>query len=286
MKKTLLRIAAGAGLLAGMSSPVLGHESSIHLTGPDSRNIIESNDRSRTNLTTTNWVTAANASNQFASTGDVNARKNTKVDGWGGGSGDARNSNSASNSVEIDNDNGGWGGSNWGGGSQDASIHLTGPDSYNRISFNNSDRFTSTTRNNVAVANVNNQFASSGDVNHYRNTKVDGVGGSGNAYNSNSASNDVSISNSTPSGGNWGGSSPSASISTTGPDSNNQIRYNNSSATNVTTTNNVTAVNYNNQVASTGDVNVSGNTYVSGVGGSGDASNYNSGDNSVSISNN
>jgi hypothetical protein len=283
MKKTLLRIAAGAGLLAGMTSPVLAHDSSIHLTGPDSRNIIESNNSSRTNVTTQNWVTAVNANHQFARSGDVDAKRNTFVDGTGG-SGDAWNENSASNSVSIENE-GGWNDSSWGGGSQDASIHLTGPDSNNRITFNNSNRFTSTTRNNVAVANVNNQVATSGDVSAYRNTSVDGVGGSGNAYNSNSANNDVSITNSTPASSGWNGTDRSASISTTGPDSNNQIRFNDSSTTNVTTTNNVSAVNYSNQVAHTGDVNVSGNTYVSGSGGSGDAANFNNAENTVDISN-
>jgi hypothetical protein len=289
MNKLFARLATGATLVASLGGTALADSASIELTGPGSTNIIDVRSSDFLGFATTNRVHANNWNWQQAHSGDVRIRHNTKVWGDGGSSGDAWNSNSGQNWVNINNDCGNW----WGGGtmargSQNASIFLTGPHSFNRISAVDNNRFTQTTRNQVNTSNFSNQTARSGNVTITGNTVVTGVGGSGSAANENVGTNDVSISNSAamPTWQPSDGSGGSASISTTGPHSNNQIRLADASNTTITTTNTVSATNFSHQTATSGNVTISGNTVVSGVGGSGDAFNTNTGTNSVDISNN
>ncbi|HEY2003794.1 MAG TPA: hypothetical protein VGH44_01610 [Candidatus Saccharimonadia bacterium] len=292
MHKLFVRLVA-SGLLAGsLGATALADGSSIELTGPGSTNVVTSSNSNSAQFRLNNRVALGNFNHQFAQTGGVFVCGNTVVHGSGLGSGSAFNSNSGRNNVMLENSGGmtpfGFLGGGSGGG---GTIFLTGPHSANVISSSNSNRFSSTTTNNVRANNSSTQTARSGGVLVTGNTLVTGVGGSGNAANFNSGTNTVGISNSSPSwnGSSWGssgGGGGGGSISTTGPGSFNLIRSNNSSRSTQSTTNNVTATNTNRQSASSGPVVISGNTVVSGVGGSGDATNENMGQNDVRINNN
>jgi hypothetical protein len=169
-----------------------GNNGSIYLTGPYSSNRIGSNNQNQFRSNTTNNVSANNFSSQNATTGGVTISGNTLVSGVGG-SGNASNENSGTNFVDISNaapmpNFGGYDGNN-------ASISTTGPGSYNSVGFRNNSSFDSNTSNNVRATNSNYQNAMSGPVRITGNTVVEGVGGSGSAYNSNMGANEVGISN-------------------------------------------------------------------------------------------
>jgi hypothetical protein len=166
---------------------------SLYLTGPYSTNRISSNNTNQFNSSTTNDVSTANYNNQQASSGGVYVTGNTVVTGVGG-SGNAGNSNSGTNNVNIENSTPTSTGSGIGGGNS-AGIAITGPGSYNSTQFNNSSSTNYKTVNNVAATNSNTQAAQSGPVSISGNTVVEGVGGSGSAYNSNTAENDVGLNN-------------------------------------------------------------------------------------------
>lgn len=290
MQKLFVRLVA-CGLLAGSlgATALADGAGSIGLTGPGSTNVVTSSNLNLDLFRLNNRVAVGNFNNQFAQTGGVFVHGNTFVHGSGLGSGSASNFNQGSNNVEINNDGGimpfGWWGSGSGGG---GTIFLTGPHSFNAISTNNVNRVSSNTVNNVHANNSSNQVARSGGVLVTGNTLVTGVGGSGNAANWNSGTNTVGISNSMPVwSGSWGsGSGGGGAIGITGPGSFNAIHTNNRQIFSQNTTNNVSATNWNHQSATTGPVVVSGNTVVSGVGGSGDATNWNSGQNDVNVNNN
>jgi len=294
MQKFMIRLAMASAVALGFGATALADgsgRSSIELTGPFSTNIISSSSSFLQRLNTRNFVNAQNFNHQFARSGDVRVFGNTLVLGSGLGSGNAINVNSGRNNINIDNNQGGsmwwWGGS--GSGSGGGSIFLTGPGSFNAIHGNNSLRFTSNISNRVNAQNFSTQTARSGNVTVTGNTLVTGVGGSGNAENFNQGSNEVNISNEQGglSGLNFGsGSGGGGSIAVTGPGSFNAISHNNRTSVSQTISNNVNAQNFNRQTAQSGNVTISGNTVVSGVGGSGDATNWNSGMNDVGISNN
>jgi hypothetical protein len=158
------------------------------------------------------------------------------------------------------------------------SIDTTGPDSSNRITHRNSVTTRVHNDNDVRVTNNNPQRATSGDVRVNRNTTVDGVS-SGGASNDSMLDLSVSLDNSgataaaLDNGGNGGGSdSNDASISLTGPDSDNRITDTNTVRTTVNNDNDIRVTNNNRQTATSGNVNVTRNTTVGDVT-SGDASN-------------
>jgi hypothetical protein len=285
----LMTVALGAGVALADGGGSGG--ASIELTGPGSTNIISGGSSHNFRSNISNRVYGCNCNNQYSRSGDERFNHNTKVYGDGYGSGSARNYNDSANNVYLSNrseGNNGYG--SWGnGGSRTGAIALTGPYSYNRISDSgNRSSFNSQVRNNVNTSNFNSQQATTGNVRITGNTVVEGVGGSGNASNFNSAENNVAISNSQPHTffGNWGPTG-AAEITTTGPDSFNSISGGGrSSRVNLLTNNNVNASNANYQSARSGDVTISHNTVVSGVGGSGDATNWNSASNGVDVSNN
>src|SRR5437868_568722 len=76
-----------------------------------------------------------------------------------------------------------------------ASIDLTGPFSTNVVTNSNRNSLNSLVFNRAAVGNWNNQWARSGNVSVWGNTKVLGFDGSGNASNFNSGRNNVDIEN-------------------------------------------------------------------------------------------
>jgi hypothetical protein len=292
MNKLFVRLAVAGAVAVGVAAPaaVLADSASIDLTGPFSTNVVTNSNRNSFNSLMFNRAALGNWNNQYARSGNVSAWGNTKVLDFGG-SGNAYNSNYGRNNVSIGNS--GMAvpfGFNSGGGSN-GSIFLTGPRSFNAIlGGNNSNRFNETTINDVRANNFSNQSARSGAVNITGNTLVEGVGGSGNATNVNSGVNRVNLDNqsSFPSWGSWSGNNggSNGSIAVTGPGSFNAISGRNSNSVNLRTINDVNATNSNRQTATTGNVTISGNTVVRGVGGSGDATNWNSGQNDVGINNN
>jgi hypothetical protein len=290
MNKLFVRLVASGAVAASMGATALASSASIDTTGPGSTNLITSSNRNSFSSNLRNRVDTGNWNYQNAKTGNVRADCNTKVYGFGGGSGNANNYNNGNNWVAVSNsgNNGNWSWGNGGGGNREASIFLTGPKSFNEISGgNNRSDFRSNVSNNVNAQNFSDQNARSGGVTISGNTVVSGVGGSGSATNYNMGVNTVQIDNQGNRTPGWlnGGNNGSAFISTTGPKSFNAIEGNNSNRVSENTTNNVNATNVNRQNATTGNVTITGNTVVRGVGGSGDASNYNSGMNDVGISN-
>lgn len=266
MNKLFVRLVASGAVAASMGATALASGASIDTTGPGSTNVITSGNRNSFSSNLRNHVDTGNWNYQTAKTGNVRVDCNTKVDGYGSGSGSASNYNNGNNWVAVNNSgNGGnWGNGYNGNGNREASIYLTGPKSYNQISDNHRNDFRSNVNNNVNAQNYSTQNARSGAVTISGNTVVSGVGGSGNASNYNMGVNTVQIDNQgnrTP-GWSTGGSGGNAYVSTTGPWSYNAIRDNNSNRVSENTTNNVNATNFNRQNATTGNVTITGNTVV------------------------
>lgn len=169
-------------------------------------------------------------------------------------------------------------------------IHNTGPDSNNSIHTRRTNRVRVTNNNYVDVSNTNTQGATSGRAEVRDNTRG-GSATSGDAYNTNRTSADVTIDNSASLGtgsnvlhhntsvGGGGGS-----ISNTGPDSDNRINTTVRNTTTVTNTNNIAVTNTNTQYANSGSAEVTHNTR-GGDATSGDAYNTNSTSFSISVKN-
>ena len=153
-------------------------------------------------------------------------------------------------------------------------IHTTGPHSRNTITSRHTNRVHVRNDNNVTVRNTNDQTGYTGDVQNDNYTSAD-------VYVDNSASTaNVSASVSDGSGGHGG----SASISNTGPNSDNRVE---STVTNEMTVNNdnrINVQNTNRQTGVTGDATVSGNT-TGGNATSGSVYNTNSSSFSISVTN-
>jgi len=215
------------------------------------------------------------------------AGKNFGGNTFGGSAttGNASNWNQTAASVAISNSTP-WTPSWGGGGGGSASISDTGPKSNNVISERVSQDTNVRNNNNVSLNNRNNQVATTGNANVSGNT-FGGSASTGDAMNANSTNAAVQVDNNTnvPTSLASLGSGGSAFIGDTGPLSNNVISANVKSNTSVTNNNNVNINNSNNQVARSGNANVSGNTF-GGSASTGDASNWNSTDLQVAITNN
>ena len=166
-------------------------------------------------------------------------------------------------------------------------VNHTGPDSNNRVLLHNSLSESLRNNNRVGVGNVNFQGANSGDVQANSNTSVEGGANSGDASNGNSAVTHVTVDNSGSGFGLGSLSAPSSdvTVSTTGPDSNNEVNISNKAKLSQTNNNSVEVLNLSFQGASSGDVQANHNTTVSGGVSSGDASNTNSSTTTVDVSN-
>ncbi|HKU18616.1 MAG TPA: hypothetical protein VJP80_05050 [Candidatus Saccharimonadales bacterium] len=220
------------------------------------------------------------------------------VAGWNGtGSGGASTSGDATNTantnvnVSIANGDGACGGQQAQTGQQaSGSVNNTGPGSNNQILGSTTTRAATTNFNGILGATTNNQSATSRGVFGGFNTSMGG-GASGGAGNMAGSGLGASVSNNPASGGggdgNNSGSSPlptSASISNTGPGSNNVIRFTNSSDTSVSNTNNISSITTNNQTANSGNTSTTHNTNAGGAA-SGNADNAASGGTGVDIRN-
>ena len=169
---------------------------------------------------------------------------------------------------------------------QSGDLSNTGPDSTNTIKFSNSQHTDVDNHNSLSASNDNDQNAYSGDASVKHNT-TGGDATSGDATNDNSFDASVTVDNSGSACGCAQGSAlgdPSASIDTTGPDSRNEVKFENHVSTNVDNYNNVSVRNNNDQRASTGDASVYDNT-TGGNATSGSASNSNSSSVTLSVTN-
>ena len=91
----------GAG--QGGGGVVFGDDDvNIDTTGPDSNNQVQINNSNEVKTYNTNYVEVVNLNLQYASSGDVEAKKNTTVGGLTSGA--ASNTSSATTSIEISND--------------------------------------------------------------------------------------------------------------------------------------------------------------------------------------
>jgi len=165
-------------------------------------------------------------------------------------------------------------------------IDTTGPDSHNEIVFDGGNDVDVDNDNDVSVDNDTDQDAYTGDAKVFDNT-TGGDAASGSAMNDNMFRANLSIDNSGSSaaaldfGGNGGNE---GTIETTGPDSWNEITFDNGSEVNVDNNNDVNVDNNTDQHASSGDAKVFNNT-SGGDATSGDASNVNTTEVTVSIKN-
>jgi len=153
-------------------------------------------------------------------------------------------------------------------------ISDTGPHSNNRIQSDSRNSSGESNNSSVNVNNQNNQTARSGSA-IVRGNTFGGSANTGNASNSNNTSTNVSVPSSGASFVAPVSGSNNASISNTGPRSNNQIDLTNRNSVNVSNHTNVNVNNQNHQTATTGNAIVSGNTY-GGSTSTGNAANYNS----------
>lgn len=148
-------------------------------------------------------------------------------------------------------------------GATSGSIGTTGPDSNNQIKHESSTKLDVDNNNNLDLTNDNHQDASSGNAKVRDNTSG-GDAQSGNVGNTNSLDATVAVDNSGSTNGlgmgSGNGGSDSATISNTGPDSKNEVKFENKSAVTVDNNNDVHVSNTNNQTATSGNAEVSHNT--------------------------
>lgn len=189
MKKVLQTIAvtiASLGLTAGVvsaSSVVIG------TTGPSSNNQVAESNTWASVKTNANTALGVNSNNQSGTTGTAGVNNNTT--GGSAMSGNVNNTAMASTVFSISNA-GGAGGPVMAPNS--TSINVTGPNSNNQVSYNNSYSSVVTNVNTVSVTNTNSQNGSSGSANVSNNT-TGGSAVSGSVSNTSTFSTTSSISN-------------------------------------------------------------------------------------------
>jgi hypothetical protein len=185
MASTMFGLVLGTAAVAGAAT------GSIDTTGPDSTNKIEWKNKTELRVDNDNDVRLTNNNPQYASSGDAYVKHNTEA--GDATSGDAANHSEFSASVSYRNGLGGWD-SLFNAGAPDASIHKTGPDSYNKVEYSNSTYVNIRNDNDVNITNNNTQTAKSGDATVYDNTEG-GSATSGSAENHSSATFEVNITN-------------------------------------------------------------------------------------------
>lgn len=163
-------------------------------------------------------------------------------------------------------------------------IGTTGPDSTNRIVFRNTTSHSVQNNNNVNVASMNPQFAMTGNATVRHNTTA-GSAMSGDAANDSLTRATVTLNNSGAGAGmGMGAQSNTASVTNTGPDSKNVVKFEDSHVMTVQNNNNLNVMNMNSQVAGTGNAKVSDNT-TGGNAVSGNASNVSTNEFVLTITN-
>lgn len=172
-------------------------------------------------------------------------------------------------------------------GASSGAIDTTGPDSTNEITHESDVDLNLDNRNDLNLDNRTEQEASSGDVEVHSNT-TGGDADSGSASNANAVSATVEIDNSGAasvfSGVTGSNGSNTASVENTGPNSDNEVRFESRIDLNVDNNNDVRIDNNTEQSAQSGSAEVRNNTTGGGAS-SGNASNTSSSSFTVRISN-
>lgn len=166
------------------------------------------------------------------------------------------------------------------------SIDTTGPDSHNAVEFKNRHELRVKNNNNATVANSNPQTATTGDAKVRRNT-TGGDAETGEAANDSLLSVSATLDNSSGTDCACNGShngDDEGTIDNTGPDSFNEIVFDNKSEVKIENNNNITVSNSNTQTATSGDARVTRNT-TGGDATSGDASNISTTEVTLDITN-
>jgi hypothetical protein len=170
---------------------------------------------------------------------------------------------------------------------QTGTIDNTGPDSVNKIKFSNRHDTDLNNRTKIRVRNDNPQVAQSGDVSVNHNTTGGGAA-SGAAANDgllrvagavdNTGSSAAALANGEGEG------DPEGTVTNTGPDSINKIKFENKNYVDVANKTRIDVRNNNDQYAKSGDVCVEDNT-TAGDATSGDASNISTVDLNFTVTN-
>lgn len=192
--KKIVRIAALSVMALSLTGGVAAAQSgSIGTTGPDSTNVIKHKNRDTRKVRNNNALFVVNYNPQDAQTGRARVNHNTTA--GDATSGDATNDSLLRARVDVDNSgssraalSGGSAGNNTG------TINNTGPDSYNKIKFDNKSTVKVTNNNLVGVVNVNEQKAKSGNANVSGNT-TGGDATSGNASNVSTNETTITVTN-------------------------------------------------------------------------------------------
>lgn len=195
MKKLFRYVAVAAVTGLAVSGAAAGASSgNIDTTGPDSHNVIEFENEYRTDVDNHNNVSGSNNNPQSASSGDAKVYKNTT--GGDAGSGAASNESSLSADISIDNSGSTEAAlaSGNGAGDDSAEISNTGPDSYNKVEFENEYKTDVENHNTLSFSNTNTQSASTGNATVSRNT-TGGDATSGDASNTSSVDIVFSVTN-------------------------------------------------------------------------------------------
>lgn len=191
----MLRVAAitvlGLSLGAGVASAAPG-DGSVSNTGPDSDNVITFNNNTDVDVDNENDVDVDNDTDQDADSGDATVRRNTT--GGNATSGDTMNDSLLRGTIRINNSGAGLASLNGGDDGSTGSIDTTGPDSNNRITFNNGFDVDVDNDNDVNIDNDVDQDADSGDARVTRNT-TGGDATSGSATNVNTTEITVEVTN-------------------------------------------------------------------------------------------
>lgn len=160
---------------------------------------------------------------------------------------------------------------------QVGTLETTGPESTNTIDFENENEVTVENTADVDLSNDNSQDAESGEAEVDKNT-TGGDAMTGDAANDNEFVVDGMIDNSGANSaaleGNNCGCEGEASITETGPHSENSVTFNNSNTVEVTNDTTLNISNNNSQTATSGDAAVTTNT-TGGDAQTGDATNTN-----------
>jgi trimeric autotransporter adhesin len=193
IKTSILRYASIGMATLGFAGIAAASTVNFDTTGSGSNNQATLNNSNTQTRTNTNAVGLSNLNFQGAATGAVNASTNTLVSG-GLASGAASNSSITKTDVVISNAGSGAAASFFTPANDSVTYHLTGPNSNQQTTINNTNTSTTTNTNLLQLTNVNAQGAVSGSVNANNNTTVGGLT-SGSASNSSTTSTSVSITN-------------------------------------------------------------------------------------------
>ncbi len=193
MKKTLRLAAISVMALSFTTGVAAASSGTIGTTGPDSYNSIRHESSTERRVENRNDVDVENDNPQDARSGRARVSNNTT--GGNASSGDATNDSLLRATIRLNNSGSADAAvSGLSGTNNTASINNTGPDSYNRVSFENRSRVNIENDNDVQVRNDNEQNATSGSARVSGNT-TGGSATSGNASNISTTETVIEITN-------------------------------------------------------------------------------------------